>query len=99
MHKSQLVPCLQVTIGGERSFTFDYAFDIGTHQQKVYDDCVKNLIEGTFEGFNATVLAYGQVCYSFYEDICSGIFRSWNQNHITNHYCCADAVFFWFLLV
>uniref|UniRef100_A0A8R1TTT1 Kinesin-like protein n=1 Tax=Onchocerca volvulus TaxID=6282 RepID=A0A8R1TTT1_ONCVO len=50
----------QVTIGGERSFTFDYAFDIGTHQQKVYDDCVKNLIEGTFEGFNATVLAYGQ---------------------------------------
>uniref|UniRef100_A0A1I7VVP7 Kinesin-like protein n=1 Tax=Loa loa TaxID=7209 RepID=A0A1I7VVP7_LOALO len=50
----------QVTIGGERSFTFDHAFDIGTHQQKIYDDCVKNLIEGTFEGFNATVLAYGQ---------------------------------------
>nr|CDQ00863.2 BMA-KLP-12, isoform a [Brugia malayi] len=50
----------QITIGGERSFTFDYAFDIGTHQQKIYDDCVKNLIEGTFEGFNATVLAYGQ---------------------------------------
>ncbi|KAM3726385.1 Kinesin-like protein [Dirofilaria immitis] len=50
----------QITIGGERSFTFDYAFDIGTQQQKVYDECVKNLIEGTFEGFNATVLAYGQ---------------------------------------
>lgn len=72
MHKSQSLPCLQVTIGGERSFTFDYAFDIGTHQQKVYDDCVKNLIEGTFEGFNATVLAYGQVCCSFYKDIYPG---------------------------
>lgn len=67
MHKSQSLSYLQITIGGERSFTFDYVFDIGTHQQKVYDHCVKNLIEGTFEGFNATVLAYGQVCYSFHD--------------------------------
>lgn len=69
LHESQSLFCLQVTIGDERSFTFDYAFEIGTYQQKVYDECVKNLIEGTFEGFNATVLAYGQVCYSFYDDI------------------------------
>ncbi|MCP9266058.1 Kinesin-like protein [Dirofilaria immitis] len=55
-----LIVRIHITIGGERSFTFDYAFDIGTQQQKVYDECVKNLIEGTFEGFNATVLAYGQ---------------------------------------
>ncbi|VDN33258.1 unnamed protein product, partial [Gongylonema pulchrum] len=51
---------LQIIIGDERSFTFDGAFDIGTRQDALYDKCVKNLVEGTFDGFNATVLAYGQ---------------------------------------
>ncbi|VDK57892.1 unnamed protein product [Anisakis simplex] len=50
----------QITIGDDRSFTYDCVFDQDTHQQLVYDRCVRSLIEGTLEGFNATVLAYGQ---------------------------------------
>ncbi|VDN01661.1 unnamed protein product [Thelazia callipaeda] len=50
----------QINIGGQKNFTFDHAFDSGTQQQKIYDECVKGLVEGTFDGFNATVLAYGQ---------------------------------------
>uniref|UniRef100_A0A0M3J970 Kinesin-like protein n=1 Tax=Anisakis simplex TaxID=6269 RepID=A0A0M3J970_ANISI len=50
----------KITIGDDRSFTYDCVFDQDTHQQLVYDRCVRSLIEGTLEGFNATVLAYGQ---------------------------------------
>ena len=51
----------QVTIGADRGFTFDHVFDMNTSQTTVYGACVQGLVEGTFEGFNATVLAYGQV--------------------------------------
>jgi DNA repair exonuclease SbcCD ATPase subunit len=35
-------------------------FDIQTHQNAVYDNCIKELVDGCFDGYNATVLAYGQ---------------------------------------
>ncbi|EFP01354.1 CRE-KLP-12 protein [Caenorhabditis remanei] len=50
----------QVTIGGDRSFTYDHVFDMQTEQHVVYESCVEKLVDGLFEGFNATVLAYGQ---------------------------------------
>uniref|UniRef100_A0A1I7WYE6 Kinesin-like protein n=1 Tax=Heterorhabditis bacteriophora TaxID=37862 RepID=A0A1I7WYE6_HETBA len=50
----------QVTIGGDRSFTYDYVFDQETSQITVYESCIEKLVEGLFDGFNATVLAYGQ---------------------------------------
>uniref|UniRef100_A0A915AUK8 Kinesin motor domain-containing protein n=1 Tax=Parascaris univalens TaxID=6257 RepID=A0A915AUK8_PARUN len=50
----------QVTIGGDRSFTYDFVFDQPTPQNTVYEKCVESLVDGTFAGFNATVLAYGQ---------------------------------------
>lgn len=30
-------------------------------QADVYDKCVETLVEGALKGYNATVLAYGQV--------------------------------------
>ncbi|KAG7172235.1 Kinesin-like protein KIF21A-like [Homarus americanus] len=50
----------QVWLGSDKAFTYDHVFDIGTTQSEVYDVCVAGLIEGCFEGYNATVLAYGQ---------------------------------------
>ncbi|CAB3406080.1 unnamed protein product [Caenorhabditis bovis] len=50
----------QVIIGGDRSFTYDYVFDQPTPQHVVYESCVQKLVDGLFDGFNATVLAYGQ---------------------------------------
>ncbi|CAI5449435.1 unnamed protein product [Caenorhabditis angaria] len=50
----------QVTIGGDRSFTYDHVFDQPTPQHVVYESCVEQLVDGLFDGFNATVLAYGQ---------------------------------------
>ncbi|CAD6199989.1 unnamed protein product [Caenorhabditis auriculariae] len=50
----------QVTIGGDRSFTYDYIFDQPTPQHAVFEGCVERLVEGLFDGYNATVLAYGQ---------------------------------------
>jgi len=51
----------QVTMTDGKAFTYDHAFDQPAGQQTIYERCVKNLVQGTFEGFNATVLAYGQV--------------------------------------
>ncbi|KAH7714234.1 kinesin-like protein KIF21B variant [Aphelenchoides avenae] len=50
----------QVMIGDNRSFTYDHVFDMPTQQEDVYRTCVEDLVEGTFHGYNATVLAYGQ---------------------------------------
>uniref|UniRef100_A0A0N5AWF0 Kinesin motor domain-containing protein n=1 Tax=Syphacia muris TaxID=451379 RepID=A0A0N5AWF0_9BILA len=50
----------EIVIGEDRRFTFDNVFDQLTNQRTVYEKCVESLIEGTFDGFNATVLAYGQ---------------------------------------
>lgn len=50
----------QILIGKDKSFTYDHVFDIPTQQDEIYEMCAKNLVDGCFEGFNATVLAYGQ---------------------------------------
>ncbi|EPB70279.1 kinesin motor domain protein [Ancylostoma ceylanicum] len=50
----------QVTIGTDRSFTYDHVFDQATQQNEIYDSCIEKLVNGLFDGFNATVLAYGQ---------------------------------------
>uniref|UniRef100_A0A1B6C896 Kinesin-like protein n=1 Tax=Clastoptera arizonana TaxID=38151 RepID=A0A1B6C896_9HEMI len=50
----------QVTLGSDKSFTYDYVFDMDQMQEPVYEACAKSLIEGSLEGYNATILAYGQ---------------------------------------
>lgn len=50
----------QVMLGKDKAFTFDYTFDIPTQQHEIYEKCVFKLIEGCFDGYNATVFAYGQ---------------------------------------
>ncbi|KAM7050190.1 kinesin-like protein KIF21B isoform 2-T2 [Molossus nigricans] len=50
----------QVLLGKDKAFTYDFVFDLDSWQEHVYATCVRRLIEGCFEGYNATVLAYGQ---------------------------------------
>ncbi|XP_034005069.1 kinesin-like protein KIF21A isoform X1 [Trematomus bernacchii] len=50
----------QVILGKDRSFTYDYMFDMDSQQESIYSDCTEQLIEGCLEGYNATVFAYGQ---------------------------------------
>lgn len=51
----------QVLLGKDKAFTYDFVFDMDSEQQNIYQACVYKLIEGCFEGYNATVFAYGQV--------------------------------------
>ena len=59
-------PCIEVAskqeviIGGDRSFKFDRVFGESSRQEEVYEECVRDLVVGCFEGYNAAVLAYGQ---------------------------------------
>ncbi|XP_063783162.1 kinesin-like protein KIF21A isoform X2 [Pseudophryne corroboree] len=50
----------QVFLGKDKAFTFDYVFNIDSIQDDIYLQCTEKLIEGCFEGYNATVFAYGQ---------------------------------------
>ncbi|XP_046881970.1 kinesin-like protein KIF21B isoform X5 [Hypomesus transpacificus] len=50
----------QVLLGKDKAFTYDYVFDRESSQDSIYQACVHKLIEGCFQGYNATVLAYGQ---------------------------------------
>ncbi|XP_042144354.1 kinesin-like protein KIF21B [Ixodes scapularis] len=36
----------QIWVGKDKAFTFDHVFDCPTHQERVYDTCVKALVEG-----------------------------------------------------
>uniref|UniRef100_A0A3P9N7F3 Kinesin family member 21A n=1 Tax=Poecilia reticulata TaxID=8081 RepID=A0A3P9N7F3_POERE len=50
----------QVILGKDKSFTYDFVFDMDSQQDAIYSTCTEKLIEGCFEGYNATVFAYGQ---------------------------------------
>ncbi|XP_036835366.1 kinesin-like protein KIF21B isoform X6 [Oncorhynchus mykiss] len=50
----------QVMLGKDKAFTYDYVFDMDSCQDSIYADCTEKLIEGCFEGYNATIFAYGQ---------------------------------------
>ncbi|KAK4262329.1 hypothetical protein QN277_027901 [Acacia crassicarpa] len=59
--------CVSVTPGkpqvqiGSHSFTFDHVYgNGGSPSFSMFEKCVVPLVDGLFQGYNATVLAYGQ---------------------------------------
>ncbi|TYH78968.1 hypothetical protein ES332_D03G028100v1 [Gossypium tomentosum] len=59
--------CVTVTKGkpqvqiGTHSFTFDHVYGHGASpSSSMFEECVAPLVDGLFQGYNATVLAYGQ---------------------------------------
>ncbi|CAG8517269.1 19698_t:CDS:2 [Gigaspora margarita] len=53
----------QVTVlQGEKkqTFTFDHVFGPDSSQKDIYDRCIKSMVDKFLEGFNVTILAYGQ---------------------------------------
>lgn len=46
-----LVSCLlQVVVGTDKSFTYDFVFDPSTEQEEVFNTAVAPLIKGIFKG-------------------------------------------------
>ena len=43
-----------------QSFTFDYVYDERSTQEFVYENTAKQSVLSVLEGYNATILAYGQ---------------------------------------
>lgn len=60
-------------LGKDKAFTFDYVFDIESRQEEIYIQCIEKLIEGCFEGYNATVFAYGQVSMNILQNKLSAV--------------------------
>ncbi|XP_020494416.1 kinesin-like protein KIF21A isoform X2 [Labrus bergylta] len=50
----------QLVLGKDKAFTYDNVFDMDSQQEAIYSHCTERLIEGCFEGYNATIFAYGQ---------------------------------------
>lgn len=47
-------------MGTEKMFAFDSVFSSDSNQTEIYKSCIENLLNGCFEGYNASILAYGQ---------------------------------------
>lgn len=45
---------------GTHSFGFDHVFDISASQNEVYANAARPVVESVFDGFNGTIMAYGQ---------------------------------------
>ncbi|XP_010270694.1 PREDICTED: kinesin-like protein KIN-4A isoform X2 [Nelumbo nucifera] len=46
---------------GTHSFTFDHVYgSSGSPSSAMFEECIAPLVDGLFQGYNATVLAYGQ---------------------------------------
>ena len=43
-----------------QSFAFDYVYDMGASQDFLYENTAKQAVVSVLEGYNATILAYGQ---------------------------------------
>ncbi|CAG9460902.1 unnamed protein product [Pedinophyceae sp. YPF-701] len=43
-----------------RKFAYDRAYGINSTQRAIYEECVMGMVRAACEGYNATVLAYGQ---------------------------------------
>ncbi|KAJ0401980.1 hypothetical protein ATCC90586_008917 [Pythium insidiosum] len=50
----------QLIVGKDRAFTFDAVFGVDTAQHQVFRAAVEPLVDCFMQGYNATVLAYGQ---------------------------------------
>ena len=64
---SQVVIGIPDNSSTQKSFTFDHVFNADAHQEHVYEECVQPLIQQFLQGFNVTILAYGQVNYRHLE--------------------------------
>ena len=42
---------------GNKRFSFECIFDDKISQRNIYDKCIKELVDGCFKGYNATVFA------------------------------------------
>ena len=53
---------------GRDCFTFDYTFPTDITQEQIYKTSTSDLVDSFFEGFNATILAYGisSTCLKYY---------------------------------
>eukprot|EP00941_MAST-03F_sp_MAST-3F-sp1_P003224 g3224.t1 len=50
----------EIVVGGSKKFTFDHVLSESEQQESIFQKCVEPLLDGCFEGFNATIFAYGQ---------------------------------------
>lgn len=44
---------------GKKSFQFDKVYEESSKNQEIYETSVKPMLDSIFQGFNATIFAYG----------------------------------------
>ena len=51
----------QIVAGPENCFKYDSVFGADSRQEDLFDELAKPLLDSFIDGFNCTILAYGQV--------------------------------------
>ncbi|KNC82727.1 hypothetical protein SARC_04998 [Sphaeroforma arctica JP610] len=50
----------QIVLGRDKSYSFDQVYPPELDQKSVYNGCVKGIVDKCVQGYNTTILAYGQ---------------------------------------
>jgi hypothetical protein len=61
---SECIQVLQenrILIPPDKIFAFDHSFPIITSQREIFESSIQSILDNFLKGFNATILAYGQV--------------------------------------
>lgn len=50
--------CLQIVVGSDQNFTFDYVYGIHRRQEEVMEECVMPLVDGTLRDYTTNCFAH-----------------------------------------
>ena len=56
----------QIAAGSEHCFTYDAVFGTDSRQEELFEELARPLLDSFVNGFNCTILAYGQVNFAPY---------------------------------
>lgn len=54
----------KIFLNNGKQFTFDYVYDTCAKQAEILNSDIDRMVERSLEGYNGTVLAYGQVSFN-----------------------------------
>ncbi|CAI7868293.1 unnamed protein product [Closterium sp. NIES-54] len=84
---------LQVHVSPDWVFTYDYVYGgTGPPMSQLFADCIMPLVHGLFDGYNATVFAYGQLFADCIMPLVHGLFDGYNATVFAYGQLFADCI-------
>jgi hypothetical protein len=64
----------------EKEYEFDYVLSNLSHQEQTFNSVGKKIVSDVMDGYNGTIMAYGQVHYLTIDWIWQDIYYFWEKD-------------------